>query len=106
MTPQTWAALQAHGVTEETELRLDFQFVAPREHAADELIAYLRLETDYDIELDWTEDDGEERRWLVVGATHPAALSQTIIEDWVRWMVSAGAHYGQCRFDGWGASAG
>lgn len=105
MVPQTWSALQAHGVTKATELQLDFTFIAPGEVAADALVAFLRLETDYEVDADF---DGrgapETRAWSVVGSTHPTAVSQQILQDWVRWMVAAGVQYGGCRFDGFGAS--
>jgi len=37
MNRVTWAELQKNGVTEETELRLDFSFVAPGQHQAEAL---------------------------------------------------------------------
>ncbi|MDQ8043390.1 MAG: ribonuclease E inhibitor RraB [Solirubrobacteraceae bacterium] len=107
MTPQTWAALQSHGVDESTPLRLDFLFRAPAEQAAEELAAFLKLETDYAIEVDFERDaDGEPVDWSVAGSTDPTAVSQAILEDWVRWLVAAGASYGPCVFDGWGAAVG
>ncbi len=103
MTPQTWSVLVEHGVDSDTELRLDFTFDAPTEAAAEALVAFLRLETDYEVDVDF-ERIGDARTWSVVGVTHPTSLTQQILEDWVRWMVAAGAEYGGCRFDGWGAS--
>lgn len=103
MTPQTWSVLVGHGVDSDTELRLDFAFRAPTEEGAEALVSFLRLETDYEVDVDF-ERVGDERTWSVIGLTHPTALDQTILEDWVRWMIAAGAAYGECRFDGWGAS--
>ncbi len=35
MNRQTWAALQKHGVTDESQLRLEFSFNAPDRQVAD-----------------------------------------------------------------------
>lgn len=102
MVPQTWAVLGEHGIDADSEIQLDFFFDAPSEAAAVELIAFLRLETDYDVDVDFT-GQGETRAWQVVGSTHPTTLSKEILQDWVRWMIAAGAQYGACQFDGWGA---
>jgi hypothetical protein len=103
MTPQTWAVLQEHGVDSDTELKLDFFFDAPSESAATELVAYLRLETDYEVDVDFA-GVPDERTWSVVGTTHTTTFTKEILIDWVRWMIAIGAEYGTCKFDGWGAS--
>jgi hypothetical protein len=43
MNQQTWAALQSHGVTEQTELRLDFSYDAPNREAAEILAKTARM---------------------------------------------------------------
>lgn len=107
MTPQTWAALRGHGIDEGAPIVLDFTFDAPCEEAADELVAFLRLETDYEVDADHGPIDSTgATRWSVVGSSHPTAVSESILTAWVEWMVAAGAEYGACRFDGWGASQG
>ena len=47
MNRHTWITLQEHGVTEATELRLDFAFRAPNREAAERLAALLKEQTDY-----------------------------------------------------------
>ncbi len=102
MNRQTWAALQKHGVTEESQLRLDFSFNAPNREAADRLCTLLRDQTDYDVKV---ESDGPflRRRWRVEGSTRNTAVSPAILDQWVTWMVSAGKDRA-CDFDGWGTS--
>ena len=51
MNRQSWPALQQHGVTEETELRLDFFYVAPAEKQARALAEVLQRETDYEVRV-------------------------------------------------------
>jgi hypothetical protein len=95
MTPQTWAALQENGVTEQTQLQLDFFYLAESRDQGEELARFLRSETDYDVRV---EDDS------VTGTTQPTTVSAAILEQWVEWMVYAGAEHGGCEFDGWGAA--
>lgn len=90
----TWARLREHGVDEETELRLDFFYVAPNEDAANELAGYLRRETDYEVSV----EDA-----TVTGTTQPTTVSASVLDEWATWMVTAGYQYGRCEFDGWGA---
>jgi Regulator of ribonuclease activity B len=102
MNRQTWAALQKHGVTEESQLRLDFSFNAPNREAADKLCVLLQEQTDYSVKV---ESVGSflRRRWRVEGSTQNTAVSPAILDQWVTWMVSAGKERA-CDFDGWGTS--
>ena len=102
MNRQTWAALQQHGVTESSRLRLDFSYNAPSRESADKLCALLREETDYEVRV---ESVGSflRRRWRVEGRTKETAVSPAILDQWVTWMVTAGKER-SCDFDGWGTS--
>jgi hypothetical protein len=95
-----WRTLQSHGVTEETQLRLDFLYVAPDRRSAQSLQAVLTDQTDYDVQV---ESSGSllTKRWSVVGTTRPTTVSAAILDQWVDWMVTAGLHQ-NCEFDGWG----
>lgn len=44
MNRQTWAAMQKHGVMQDSQLRLDFSYNAPSHEAADKLCALLRAQ--------------------------------------------------------------
>jgi hypothetical protein len=104
MNPQTWAALQEHGVDESTELRLDFFYVAPGQSEAETLGAFLRRETDYNVGVERIRKRMlSKKRWYVMGLTQPTTISLDILNQWVDWMVAAGAEHGGCEFDGWGA---
>jgi hypothetical protein len=106
MNRQSWLALQEHGMTEESELRLDFFYVSPSEQQANALRAFIQDETDYDVRVG-SNGGGllKKKNWLVTGSTQPTQASQDILDQWVRWMVAAGFEHG-CEFDGWGAEAG
>jgi len=107
MNPTTWQTLQERGVTEESQLRLDFFFDAPGEREAATLAAALREETDYDVQVTSQKRAVlAKRTWHVTGATQPTAVTLEVLNNWVRWMVTAGATHGGCVFDGWGAKVG
>jgi hypothetical protein len=103
--PGIWARFQEHGM-DEREWRLGFIYLAPGEQEAQELAAFLREETDYEVEVRSQRPRrlaGQE--WLVVGATQPTLVTLELINEWVEWMVAAGAATGPCAFDGWAAEA-
>lgn len=102
-----WAGLREHGVDDDSELRLGFVYIAPGEPEARSLEAFLRSETDYDLEArarpgEDLDADGDED-WVVIGTTQPTPLSLELLDDWAEWMIAAGAGEGPCAFDGWAA---
>ena len=99
MNEETWRTLVSHGVSETTELRLDFAYAAADRASANALKEVLDEQTDYDVRV---ESSGLlTKTWAVVGTTQPTAVSQAILDQWVDWMVTAGLHQ-NCEFDGWG----
>jgi regulator of ribonuclease activity B len=103
MNGETWATLQEHGVREDTELRLDFSYNAPSHQAAEDLQALLREQTDYDLHV-LSSGSLLSRKWRLEGTTQSTRISHAILDQWVRWMVLAGAE-ASCEFDGWGTEA-
>jgi hypothetical protein len=99
MNVQTWDALQRHGVTEATDLRLDFTYDAPSRAAADKLVKLLRDETDYDV----AEPHWSDKGFVVTGTTQVTQVSLDILNQWVEWMHAAGRQSDGCEFDGWGS---
>ena len=102
MNRQTWAALKQHGVTVESQLRLDFMYNAPSRQAADTLVALIREQTDYDLRA-LSSGAFLRRKWRVEGTTQKTAVSPEILDQWVTWMVTAGKER-DCDFDGWGTA--
>lgn len=100
-----WANLQEH-IGGDDELRLGFVYLAPGEQEAQSLVAFLRAQTDYDVDvrsrLDGDGDDAE-MAWFVIGTTQPTPLTIDVLDDWVEWMIAAGAAEGPAAFDGWAA---
>ena len=103
MNERSWEALQENGVTEGSELRLDFFYVAPGEQQANALAAFIEGETDYEVRVDSTREGPlRKKSWSVSGSTQNTQVSQEILDRWVSWMVAAGFEH-DCDFDGWGA---
>jgi hypothetical protein len=100
MNEETWSTLVRHGVTEATELRLDFAYAAPDQARAESLESLLKAQTDYDVRIE-SSRDLLGKGWAVVGSTRPTSVSHEILDQWVDWMVTAGLHQ-NCEFDGWG----
>jgi hypothetical protein len=100
---EIWARFEEQGLDEQ-ELQLGFIYLAPGKREGNELARFLREQTDYDVEVhsQKTSKLGKPR-WLVVGATQPAIVTLEILDEWVTWMVAAGAAEGPCAFDGWAA---
>jgi hypothetical protein len=104
-----WADLRAQGLDDDSELRLGFLYVAPGVAEADQLVAFLHEETDYEVQSrvrpqdDEAAEDGDDPEWIVIGATQPTPVSLELIDDWCEWMIAAGAAEGPCAFDGWAA---
>jgi len=97
---QLWAQLQDAGVTEQTELRLDFFYESAGSEGDAELAELLRRETDYDVQI----GEGGKKGYGVTGTTQPTAVDVEKLNEWVTWMVLAGYENGRCKFDGWGAA--
>jgi len=90
------------GVSEQTELRLAFIYLAPGRKEAERLVAFLGQETDYDVEIrEQAKGFFEKTQLLVLGATQTTTISLETVNAWVEWMVAAGAAEGPCAFDGW-----
>jgi regulator of ribonuclease activity B len=100
MNEQTWRILQGHGITPDSQVRLDFAYRAPNRAAAESLKGLLEDQTDYSVAV---QSSGSllRRDWTVAGSTQSTTISPEILNEWVDWMVTAGLER-DCEFDGWG----
>jgi len=95
-----WAELREHDVEDDMLLRLGFLYLAPGKAEAKSVVAFLRAETDYEVRARTRPEDGA---WVVIGTTQPTPVSLARLDDWVEWMIAAGAAEGPCAFDSWAA---
>ena len=68
MNQQTWVALQGHGVTAQSQLRLEFSYNSPSRGAAEALASLVKDQTDYDVRVEAV-GNFLRRKWRVEGAT-------------------------------------
>ena len=95
-----WAELREHDVEDDMLLRLGFLYLAPGKAEAKSVVAFLRAETDYEVRARTRPEDGA---WVVIGTTQPTPVSLQRLDEWVEWMIAAGAAEGPCAFDSWAA---
>ena len=95
-----WAELREHDVEDDMLLRLGFLYLAPGKAEAKSVVAFLRSETDYEVRARTHPEDGA---WVVIGTTQPTPVSLARLDDWVEWLIAAGAAEGPCAFDSWAA---
>ncbi|MDQ3676691.1 MAG: ribonuclease E inhibitor RraB [Actinomycetota bacterium] len=104
--PEMLAGLRRQGIDDDAPVRLEFFYLAPGEAEARDLVAFLRQQTDYQVQaFERRAGIDESIPWLVVGMTQPTPVSLDLVNAWTEWMVAAGAEQGPCAFDGWGAQA-
>ncbi len=98
MLESTWKLFQTHGVTDDTELALDFCFVTSNEEQA---VALSRCLDECTVQvrkggfLFW-------KKWYVEGQTEPMRTTYDGLKEWLQNMVATGWKY-DCEFDGFGA---
>ena len=103
-TAQTWAAMQQHGATEQSVLRLDFFYDATSPEPLQRLKTWFDEQTDYESEV-VTNRTGltRKRHYSLAGTTQLIAVSEEALLKWVEQMVTTGAEHGPAVFDGFSA---
>ena len=100
MAPQTMAQLRKHGVTDETELKLEVFFYTNTEAKAAELVDVLKKKG-YSVDQKPAAYDKSLR--IVNGWTGKMKMKDAIVIAWTRDMCEVG-YASDCDFDGWGTN--
>jgi hypothetical protein len=98
MCSQTLDALRQHGVTNETQLRLEFFFYTNTPQKASALAASLRGRG-YSVEHG--PSTGGDRKFVVTGWTSKMRMDDATVAGWCETMCRLGFQH-DCDFDGWG----
>ncbi|MCU8238498.1 hypothetical protein M2G88_20985 [Vibrio vulnificus] len=98
MLNETWDSLISNGVTNETELVLEFSYLCPNKALAIQLNNALE---NYESLI--RSEGFINRSWFVEGYSHPTTVTKDILAQWLDFMVTKGWEF-QCTFDGFGAS--
>ena len=101
MTPMTVAQLRKYGVTDQTQLKLDYFFYTNTEEKAAALVQKLG-------ELGYTGSHelaaGKKKQFVVTGGTTSMSMDDQTVLDWTCQMCDLGREH-DCEFDGWGTEA-
>ena len=98
MLNETWDSLISNGVTNETELVLEFSYLCPNKVSAIQLNDALE---NYESLI--RSEGFINRSWFVEGYSHPTTVTKDILAQWLDFMATKGWEF-QCTFDGFGAS--
>jgi len=100
MTPQTLAQLRKYGVTDESQLKLEYFFYTnTREKAA--ALAQKLADMGYAGSYDHSAND--KKQFVVTGWTSPIKMDDKTVLDWTGRMCDVGQRH-DCEFDGWGTN--
>jgi hypothetical protein len=100
MAPQTMGQLRKYGVTDETELKLEFFFYTNTEAKASELAEVLKKKG-YSVEQKPAARD--KALQVITGWTGKMKMTDGIVIAWTREMCELG-YASDCLFDGWGTN--
>lgn len=100
MAPQTMGQLRKCGVTDETELKLEFFFYTNTEAKALELAEILKKKG-YRVEQKPAAQD--KTLQVITGWTGKMRMTDAIVIAWTREMCELG-YASDCEFDGWGTN--
>ena len=100
MTPQTVAELRKYGVTNESQLRLEYFFYTNTKEKAAALAQKL-AELGYAGSYDHSVSD--KKQFVVKGWTTRMKMDDLTVLDWTGRMCDLG-HEHDCDFDGWGTN--
>ncbi len=100
MTPQTMSQLREHGVTDSSELRLEFFFYTDEQSKADDLLTAVKS-LEYSAEAGLSA--GDDGLYLVTGWTTKIKMSTEEVLNWTKSMCKLGYEH-DCEFDGWGTN--
>jgi hypothetical protein len=100
LCPSTLEALKRAGMRQDQEVQLDFSFKAKSEAYAKELAAHLEENDCLSVTINRT-GNMFSRKYFVEGKTHPTVLNESLLAEWLPWVIVQGASK-NCEFDGWG----
>ncbi|MBI5095449.1 MAG: ribonuclease E inhibitor RraB [Candidatus Hydrogenedentes bacterium] len=100
MAPLTVEQLRTHGVTPESQLKLEFFFYTNSQTKAESLQQAL-LKEGYEVETGLSASDTKMR--LVTGWTTRMPMNDSAVSGWASRMCKLGYEH-DCEFDGWGTN--
>jgi hypothetical protein len=100
MTPKTVAQLRKYGVTDTSQLKLEYFFYTNTKEKAAALAQKL---TDMGYSGTYNHSASDKKQFIIRGWTSPMKMDDKTVLDWTARMCDAG-HEHDCEFDGWGTN--
>ena len=100
MTPKTVAQLRNYGVTDKTELKLEYFFYTNSEEKAASLAQKLK---DLGYEGSHGLSAGKRKEQVITGWTSRMKMDDQTVRGWTDQMCCIGQEH-DCEFDGWGTN--
>jgi hypothetical protein len=100
MTPQTVAQLRNYGVTDQTQLKLEYFFYTNTKEKAAALAQKL---ADLGYAGSYDRSASDKKQFVVTGWTTRMSMDAQTVLDWTGRMCDVG-HEHDCEFDGWGTN--
>lgn len=100
MTPQTMNQLREYGVTDSSELKLEFFFYTDEQSKANDLLAAVK-NLNYSAETGLSA--GDDNLYIITGWTTKIKMSTKEVLNWTKSMCELGYKH-DCEFDGWGTN--
>jgi len=98
--PQTLEQLRKYGVTDQTQLKLEYFFYSDGKNKAEALALKL---TDLGYAGGYDHSASDRKQFVVTGWTARMTMDEQTILSWTARMCDLGYEY-DCEFDGWGTS--
>jgi hypothetical protein len=100
MTPQTVAQLRTYGVTDDSQLKLEYFFYTDTKEKAAALAQKL---TGLGYSGGYDHSASDKKQFVITGWTSPIKMDDKTVLDWTGRMCDVG-HEHDCEFDGWGTN--
>ena len=100
LAPITLSHLKNFGVSDDTELKVEFFFYSRDQIHADALVNKLK-ELNYEVYS--CRSAGNEDLFLITGWTTKMKMDDKTVQDWTEEMCEVGYRF-DCQFDGWGTT--
>ena len=100
LAPETLKQLKNYGVSDDSELKLEFFFYAKMEDKAQMLAATLKK---LNYEVEFGKSAGDKKLFIITGWTKKMTMDDGTVQAWAKEMCELGYKF-DCDFDGWGTT--
>ncbi len=100
LAPETLKQLKKYGVSDDSELKLEFFFYAKMEDNAQMLAAALKK---LNYEVEFGKSAGDKKLLIINGWTTKMKMDDGTVQSWTKEMCVLGYKF-DCDFDGWGTT--